>query len=71
MLDADSLERAIGALCRRARRRGRAPIALDAERMRLLPAGILILDAAAQRLRQPLQIGRGGLREGCVLDMGT
>ena len=37
--------------------------------MRLLPAGILILDAAAQRLRRPLQIGRGGLREGVVIDM--
>jgi exopolyphosphatase/guanosine-5'-triphosphate,3'-diphosphate pyrophosphatase len=34
-----------------------------------MPAGIVILDAAAERLRQPLQIGRGGLREGAVLDM--
>jgi exopolyphosphatase/guanosine-5'-triphosphate,3'-diphosphate pyrophosphatase len=42
---------------------------LDAARVRLLPAGILILDAAAQRLRQPLHIGRGGLREGIVIDM--
>jgi exopolyphosphatase/guanosine-5'-triphosphate,3'-diphosphate pyrophosphatase len=37
--------------------------------VRLLPAGILILDAASQRLGHPLQIGRGGLREGVVLDM--
>jgi exopolyphosphatase/guanosine-5'-triphosphate,3'-diphosphate pyrophosphatase len=37
--------------------------------VRLLPAGILILDAAARRLGQPLQIGRGGLREGLILDM--
>jgi exopolyphosphatase / guanosine-5'-triphosphate,3'-diphosphate pyrophosphatase len=43
--------------------------ALDPERVRLLPAGILILDAASQRLGHPLQIGRGGLREGVVLDM--
>jgi exopolyphosphatase/guanosine-5'-triphosphate,3'-diphosphate pyrophosphatase len=42
---------------------------LDLLRVRLLPAGILILDAAAQRLRRPLQIGRGGLREGVILDM--
>ena len=42
---------------------------LDPERVRLLPAGILILDAASQVLGQPLQIGRGGLREGIVLDM--
>jgi exopolyphosphatase / guanosine-5'-triphosphate,3'-diphosphate pyrophosphatase len=43
--------------------------ALDPERVRLLPAGILILDAASQRLGKPLQIGRGGLREGVLLDM--
>jgi exopolyphosphatase/guanosine-5'-triphosphate,3'-diphosphate pyrophosphatase len=43
--------------------------ALDPERVRLLPAGILILDAASHRLGKPLQIGRGGLREGVLLDM--
>jgi exopolyphosphatase/guanosine-5'-triphosphate,3'-diphosphate pyrophosphatase len=42
---------------------------LDAERVKLLPAGILALDAAAQVLGRPLQIGRGGLREGVLLDM--
>ena len=42
---------------------------LDPERVRLLPAGILILDAASHRLGKPLQIGRGGLREGVLLDM--
>jgi exopolyphosphatase / guanosine-5'-triphosphate,3'-diphosphate pyrophosphatase len=42
---------------------------LDAERVRLLPAGILILDAASHALGQPLQIGHGGLREGVLLDM--
>jgi exopolyphosphatase / guanosine-5'-triphosphate,3'-diphosphate pyrophosphatase len=43
--------------------------ALDPERVRLLPAGILVLDAASHRLGQPLQIGRGGLREGVLLDL--
>lgn len=42
---------------------------LDPERVRLLPAGILILEAAARSLGQPLHIGRGGLREGVVLDL--
>jgi exopolyphosphatase/guanosine-5'-triphosphate,3'-diphosphate pyrophosphatase len=37
--------------------------------VRLLPAGILILDAAAHRLGHTLRIGRGGLREGVVLEM--
>jgi exopolyphosphatase/guanosine-5'-triphosphate,3'-diphosphate pyrophosphatase len=42
---------------------------LDPERVRLLPAGILILEAVSDRLGAPLQIGRGGLREGVVLEM--
>jgi exopolyphosphatase/guanosine-5'-triphosphate,3'-diphosphate pyrophosphatase len=42
---------------------------LEPERVRLLPAGILVLDAASECLRQPLQIGRGGLREGVCLEL--
>jgi len=42
---------------------------LEPQRVRLLPAGIIILEAASDRLRVPLQIGRGGLREGVVLEM--
>jgi exopolyphosphatase/guanosine-5'-triphosphate,3'-diphosphate pyrophosphatase len=42
---------------------------LEPERVKLLPAGILALDAAAQTLGRPLQIGRGGLREGVLLDI--
>ena len=37
---------------------------LDAERVRLLPAGILILEAISDLLGLPLRIARGGLREG-------
>jgi exopolyphosphatase/guanosine-5'-triphosphate,3'-diphosphate pyrophosphatase len=68
-LDPRSLKRALNALCGGPCVDVAARYALDAERVRLLPAGILILDACAQRLRQPLQIGRGGLREGVLLDM--
>ena len=42
---------------------------LDPERVRLLPAGILILDAISRCLDVPLQIGRGGLREGVCLQL--
>jgi exopolyphosphatase / guanosine-5'-triphosphate,3'-diphosphate pyrophosphatase len=42
---------------------------LDAERVRLLPAGILVLEAAGHLLGKPLQIGRGGLREGVCLEL--
>ncbi|HET8757366.1 MAG TPA: hypothetical protein VFM58_15215 [Solirubrobacteraceae bacterium] len=68
-LDPRSLKTALGILCGGPCDEVAGRYSLDAERVRLLPAGILILDAAAQRLRKPLQIGRGGLREGVVLDM--
>ena len=42
---------------------------LDTERVRLLPAGILILEAMSDVLRLPLRIARGGLREGVVLEL--
>ena len=66
-LDHDTLERGIALL-------SQAPIAalanrlsLDPERVRLLPAGILVLQAISDRLG-PLQIARGGLREGVLLE---
>jgi exopolyphosphatase/guanosine-5'-triphosphate,3'-diphosphate pyrophosphatase len=65
-----SLEKAIGVLSGAPAAEVAATLSLDPERVRLMPAGILILHAAAQRLGQPLQIGRGGLREGLLLDMG-
>jgi exopolyphosphatase/guanosine-5'-triphosphate,3'-diphosphate pyrophosphatase len=43
---------------------------LEPLRVRLLPAGLLILGEVASRLAQPLQIGRGGLREGVCLELG-
>jgi exopolyphosphatase / guanosine-5'-triphosphate,3'-diphosphate pyrophosphatase len=69
VLDGESLRQAIGALSGAPAAEVAKKLALDARRVRLLPAGIVILDAAAEQLRQPLQIGRGGLREGAVLDM--
>jgi exopolyphosphatase/guanosine-5'-triphosphate,3'-diphosphate pyrophosphatase len=44
---------------------------IDVERVRLLPAGILVLGAAARRLGQPLEIGCGGLREGVLLELAA
>jgi exopolyphosphatase/pppGpp-phosphohydrolase len=37
--------------------------------VRLLPAGILVLEALSDRLRLPLRIARGGLREGVLLEL--
>jgi len=42
--------------------------ALDIERVRLLPAGITILRAVSELLQAPLVIGRGGIREGVLLE---
>ena len=71
VLDAAALERALAVLCAApaaevARHHGLAP-----ERTHLLPAGILVLDAVAQRLGMPLRIGRGGLREGVILELAA
>jgi exopolyphosphatase/guanosine-5'-triphosphate,3'-diphosphate pyrophosphatase len=42
---------------------------LDPVRVRLLPAGILVLEALSDLLRMPLRIARGGLREGVILEL--
>ena len=42
---------------------------LDPERVRLLPAGILVLEALSDKLGLPLRIARGGLREGVILEL--
>jgi exopolyphosphatase/guanosine-5'-triphosphate,3'-diphosphate pyrophosphatase len=69
VIDPPALERALGVLTGApadevARLHDLAP-----ERTQLLPAGILVLGAAAERLGRPLQIGRGGLREGVILEL--
>lgn len=66
-LDGAAFERALGALCAEpadavARRYG-----LEAERVRLLPAGLALLAAAAGVFGGALEVGEGGLREGVVL----
>ena len=42
---------------------------LDPRRVAILPAGVLLLEKLSDLLGQPLQIGKGGLREGVILDM--
>jgi len=42
---------------------------LDPRRVRILPTGVLLLEKLSELLRQPLQIGKGGLREGVILTL--
>jgi exopolyphosphatase/guanosine-5'-triphosphate,3'-diphosphate pyrophosphatase len=44
---------------------------LDPERVRLLPAGVLILEAVGDALGTALKIGNGGIREGVVLELAA
>ena len=69
VLEYETLERGIRVLAG-------APIAevarqfeLDARRVKILPTGVLLLEKLSQLLGQPLQIGKGGLREGIVLSL--
>lgn len=68
-LDEPALEQALELLCAEpaadiARRFGLAP-----QRVRLLPAGIVVLGAVCRCLGRPLRIARGGLREGVLLEL--
>jgi exopolyphosphatase/guanosine-5'-triphosphate,3'-diphosphate pyrophosphatase len=42
---------------------------LDPRRVRLLPAGVLLLEKISELVGCPLRIGRGGLRDGVILDL--
>ena len=35
----------------------------------MLPTGVLLLEKLSELLGRPLQIGKGGLREGVILDL--
>jgi exopolyphosphatase/guanosine-5'-triphosphate,3'-diphosphate pyrophosphatase len=42
---------------------------LDPQRVRILATGVLLLEKVSELLGRPLQIGKGGLREGIILDL--
>jgi exopolyphosphatase/guanosine-5'-triphosphate,3'-diphosphate pyrophosphatase len=68
-LEHDTLERGVRVLASAPADEVARRFDLDPERVRLLPAGILILEAVSDTLGVPLQIGRGGLREGVILEL--
>jgi exopolyphosphatase / guanosine-5'-triphosphate,3'-diphosphate pyrophosphatase len=68
LLDAEAFARSLRLLASERASEIARRFTIDDERVRLLPAGLLILQAASERLGVALQIGRGGLREGVLLD---
>jgi exopolyphosphatase/guanosine-5'-triphosphate,3'-diphosphate pyrophosphatase len=69
VLEYETLERSIRVLCGDASTEVARQFELDPVRVRILPTGVLILEKISELLGQPLQIGKGGIREGIVLDM--
>ena len=69
VFDHESLERGLRILATTPSEQLARSSELEAERVRLLPAGLLILEAISDRLARQLNVGRGGLREGVILDM--
>jgi exopolyphosphatase/guanosine-5'-triphosphate,3'-diphosphate pyrophosphatase len=69
VLEYETLERAIRVLSSDEIADVAKRFELDPRRVRLLPAGVLLLERFSQLLGQPLQIGKGGLREGVILEL--
>ncbi len=71
VLEYETLERAVRVLAGDPMDDVARRFELDTRRVKLLPAGVLLLEKLSELLGQPLQIGKGGLREGIILDQLT
>jgi len=69
LLEPETLERGLRVLASTSTTEVARTYELDPERVKLLPAGIILLEEASARIGLPLQIARGGLREGVILEM--
>jgi exopolyphosphatase / guanosine-5'-triphosphate,3'-diphosphate pyrophosphatase len=68
VLDSAAFTRALAALAAAPGLQVARQFELEADRVRLLPAGLLILQAASERFGAPLVVAGGGLREGVLLE---
>jgi exopolyphosphatase/guanosine-5'-triphosphate,3'-diphosphate pyrophosphatase len=68
ILDAGAFAGALAELIAAPRRDVARRFGLEVERVRLLPAGLVILQAASERFGTPLIVAGGGLREGVLLE---
>ena len=69
VLEYETLERAIRVLSADPTVDVARRFELDPRRVRILTTGVLLLEKVSELLGQPLQIGKGGLREGIILDL--
>lgn len=69
VLEYETLERGVRVLCSDPAADVARRFELDPERVRILATGVLLLEKLSELLGQPLQIGKGGLREGVILDL--
>lgn len=71
VLEHETMERAIRLITSSAADEVAEEFGLDIERVEVLPAGVMILEDIGDRLQRPLKIGKGGLREGKLLELLT
>jgi exopolyphosphatase/guanosine-5'-triphosphate,3'-diphosphate pyrophosphatase len=69
VLEYETLERGIRVLASDPAADVARKFELDPVRVRILATGVLLLEKVSELLGQPLQIGKGGLREGVILDL--
>ena len=69
VLEYETLERAIRILTGSPSNAVAKRFELDPRRVQLLPAGVLLLEKISELMGRPLQIGRGALRDGVILDL--
>jgi exopolyphosphatase/guanosine-5'-triphosphate,3'-diphosphate pyrophosphatase len=69
LLEYETLERGVRVLCGDPAVDVARRFELDPVRVRILATGVLLLEKVSELLGQPLQIGKGGLREGIILDL--
>jgi exopolyphosphatase/guanosine-5'-triphosphate,3'-diphosphate pyrophosphatase len=68
VLEYETLERGVRVLTSDPAAEVAKKFELDPRRVEILPSGVLLLEQLSQLLGQPLQIGKGGLREGIILE---
>jgi exopolyphosphatase / guanosine-5'-triphosphate,3'-diphosphate pyrophosphatase len=69
VLEYETLERAVRVLASDEIADVARRFELDERRVKILPTGVLLLEKFSELLGRPLQIGKGGLREGVILEL--